>query len=251
MQLADLTPLVTSLVLPPGGPIAAAILGLLICLRWRTAGSVITATAVATLYLLSTPLVASALVSALNDAGPLQRESARSAQAIVVLGAGVTSDRTELSGVTLGALTFERVRYAARLSREMQLPLAVSGGAGGGGATGLTEADLMRRALHDDYGMQVRWFEAKSRNTRENAVFTADVLRRDAVTTVLLITHPFDVRRARNEFVAAGLAVISAPAQVPFPEEVSGQALLPSMWALLNSHFATYEVLALIKASFQ
>lgn len=246
MQL-DLTQFVTSLVLPPGGALVAATLGLLVGRRWRAAGRILTATAIAALYVLSTPLGAGWLVAALNDAVPLRSESAQRAQAIVVLGAGLSSDTSAPDGFTLGPLTAERVHYAARLARQLNLALAVSGGAG---VAGLTEAGLMQSALQEEYGLPVKWVERQSRNTRENARFTADILLADGVSIVLLITHPFDVRRARNEFEAAGLTVISAPAQVPLLNPISGQALLPSIWALVNSHFAMYEVLALIKVSF-
>lgn len=249
MQLSDLTPLVTSLILPPGGAIVFGILGLVVGIRWRTAGRVITATAIAALYLLSTPLVAGWLVAALNNATPLENSSARRAQAIVVLGAGLSSDMAAPNGVSLGPLTSERVRYAALLSKQHRLPLAVSGGAPIGRAAGVTEAGLMQSALEKEYGSPAKWIEAQSRNTRENAILTATLLMPDGVATVLLVTHPFDARRARSEFEAAGLSVISAPTQVPFPQQVSGQDLLPSIWAVLNSHFAMYEVLAMIKAS--
>jgi len=247
--ITDLTPLVKSLLLPPGGAIVLAIVGLVIGIRWRTLGRIITATAIAALYLLSTPLVAGWLVATLNDAPPLESSSARRAQAIVVLGAGLSSDMSAPNGVTLGPLTSERVRYAALLSKQHQLPLAVSGGAPIGRAAEVTEAGLMQSALEKEYGTPVKWIEAQSRNTRENATLTATLLLSDGVATVLLVTHPFDVRRARSEFEAAGLAVISAPTQVSFPQEFGGQDLLPSIWAVLNSHFAMYEVLAMIKAS--
>lgn len=249
MQLSDLTPLITWLILPPGGPVFAALAGLVIGLRWRTTGWVIAATAISTLYLLSTPLVSGWLVGGLNNAEPLTLTSAQHAQAIVVLGAGLSRDMNAPNGVSLGLLTSERVRYAARLFRELQLPLAVSGGVARADPAPRTEAALLQEALQTEYRLPVKWVEAQSRNTRENARLTAKILRPDGVSTIVLVTHAFDVRRARNEFEAAGLAVISAPTRVPFPTGLGGRALLPSIWALQDSHFAVYELLALIKSA--
>jgi uncharacterized SAM-binding protein YcdF (DUF218 family) len=185
--------------------------------------------------LLSTPATADLLASFVGDARAVEAADAQRAQAIVVLAAGLSGDSTEAAGVTLGPLTLERLRYAVRLSKSLKLPIALSGGAGG---HGLTEADLMRAAMTEEYSLEPRWVENRSRNTRENARYTSELLQRDGIKRILLVTHPFDTRRARSAFEARGLEVIAAPAQVPPPGKTSVRDFLPSIWALLVSHYS-------------
>jgi len=240
----DTRTLVLALMLPPGGPILSILFGLILALGWPRAGRLIIVGSALALYLFSIPAVSDALVSTVGSTRAADMTAARRAHAIVVLAAGLSGDSTELTGVTLGPLTLERLRYAVRLAKELHLPVAVSGGAG---PVGLTEADLMRNALVDEYGLHPRWVENRSANTRQNAAFTAPRLRQDSVSSVLLVTHPFDVRRARLAFEAEGIAVISAPAQVPPASDFSLRDFVPSVWALLVSHYCVYEVLALTR----
>jgi uncharacterized SAM-binding protein YcdF (DUF218 family) len=105
----------------------------------------------------------------------------------------------------------------------------------------------MRAAIVDEYGLAPRWVEAESGNTQESAQLTAQMLKAEGVHTILMVTHPFDVRRARRQFEANGLKVIPAPAQVPPVGDASIRDFLPSVWAMLVSHYSTYELLALLR----
>ena len=69
----------------------------------------------------------------------------------------------------------------------------------------------MRRALEEVYGLRVRWVEAASRTTAENARESAAVLKANAAQRVLLVTDSVHMRRARRVFEHAGLEVIPAP----------------------------------------
>ncbi|WP_341648475.1 YdcF family protein [Thauera humireducens] len=100
------------------------------------------------------------------------------------------------------------MRYGARLARTTGLPLLVSGG-GIGNET--AEAVLMKSALEEDFGLTVRWAEARSRDTRENALFSAQILREADVRHVLLVTHAMHMPRAQAAFESAGLIVTPAP----------------------------------------
>ena len=73
----------------------------------------------------------------------------------------------------------------------------------------------MRAALEQEFNVPVRWTEDRSRNTHENAQLSAAILKRDGVKRVVLVMHGFDIRRARAEFVAAGIDVVPAPTQFP------------------------------------
>jgi uncharacterized SAM-binding protein YcdF (DUF218 family) len=59
--------------------------------------------------------------------------------------------------------------------------------------------------------MRARWTETASRDTAENASFSARILRGEGVTRVLLVTHALHMKRAQSEFEASGMRVIPAP----------------------------------------
>jgi uncharacterized SAM-binding protein YcdF (DUF218 family) len=240
----DLQGIVQFALLPPGGPLLATMAGLVLSLRWRWLGFAVAAGSTLLLYLMATPFLAGMLSNVAGGGRAVEAGQARQAQAIVVLAGGLSGDATEEYGVTLGPLTLERVRYGVKLARQVQLPVAVTGGTG---RAGLTEAGLMRAAMVDEYGLAPRWVEAESGNTQESAQLTAQMLRAEGVHTVLMVTHPFDVRRARRQFEANGLKVIPAPAQVPPAGDASIWDFLPSVWAMLVSHYSTYELLGLLR----
>ena len=165
---------------------------------------------------------------------------ARSAQAIVILGGGVRRNALEYGGDTVGRLTLDRVRYGALVARATGLPVLVTGGL----RSTRSEADVMRETLEREFGVPVRWTEDRSRNTRENAQFSAARLEKEGVKRVVLVAHGFDMRRARAEFTAAGLEVVPAPTFVPGEGSFELTDLIPSVGALQASYYALYELLA-------
>jgi len=129
--------------------------------------------------------------------------------AIVILSAGRRAYAPEFGGETADALTLERVRYGARLARETHLPVLVSGGSTQGEAIPL--AKLMADALRGDYGLTPKWQESRSTNTAENAIYSAEILKREGINRVVLVTHAWHMKRAYAAFAANGLSVIAAP----------------------------------------
>jgi uncharacterized SAM-binding protein YcdF (DUF218 family) len=232
----------TALVLPPTGPLLLAIAGALLLRRRPRLGGVVLWTGLAALLALSLGPVSHALLELASEGPPLRVEDAKTAGAIVVLGGGVRREALEYGGDTLGRLTLERVRYGARVARASGLPVLVTGGSVFGDTA--TEASLMRAALEQEFGVPVRWAEDRSRNTHENAVYSAAMLKRDRVTRVVLVTHGFDMRRARAEFEAAGIAVVPAPTYIPHAVAAGPLDYLPSVVALQGSYYALYELLA-------
>ena len=230
-----------ALLLPPAGPLLIALAGVLVWGRLPRVGRSLAAFGVLSLLLLSTPAVAWLLLRAVETSPPLDLAAAKTAQAIVILGGGTRHNALEYGGDTLGRLTLERVRYGARVARLSGLPVLVTGGSVEGG---VPEALLMRDALQAEYGIDVRWTEAGSRNTRENAMGSAQILAAAEVGRIVLVAHSFDMRRAVAEFVRAGIEVVPAPTVIP-PERLDGLTdFLPSMSALQGSYYALYEILA-------
>jgi uncharacterized SAM-binding protein YcdF (DUF218 family) len=230
-----------ALVLPPIGPLALAILGAALLGRRPRLGRALLWSGLGLLVALSTWAVADGLLRLVDDSPPVTLAQARSAQAIVVLGGGVRRNAPEYGGDTLGRLTLDRVRYGALVARATDLPVLVSGGSQRGSAT---EASVMRNALESEFGVRVRWLEDRSRNTHENAQFTAARLEQEGVKRVVLVAHGFDMRRARAEFTAAGLDVVPAPTFVPSRRPLEPTDLIPSVGALQASYYALYELLA-------
>lgn len=235
-----------ALVLPPGGPLLLAGVGLALLLRRRKRfGVALLGTGLSLAYLTATPIVAALLVRvASGGVGPLDQEAARTAQAVVILGGGLRRDAAEFGGDTLGILSLERVRYGARVARETGLPVLVSGGSVRGDTR--AEAQLMREALEGEFGVAVRWVEDQSRNTRENADRSAGLLLAAGIRRVVIVMHAFDVPRVQQEFARAGLHVVPAPTRLPKLEEVGTVVadFLPSASALADSHYAIYELVA-------
>lgn len=239
--LFHLRKVLTTLVLPPLGPLVLAFAGLMLLASRPRLGRALAWLGCTSLLLLSMPVVAYSLLGALDDSGPLDLDRARTAQAIVIPSGGIHRNAPEYGGDTVGQLTLERARYGAWVARRTGLPVLVSGGVV---FSGTPEAQLMRRTLADEFGVEVKWMEDRSRNTRENALRSAEILRGAAVRRVVLISHGFDMRRARAEFEAAGLEVVPAPTLITdFTFEGPGD-LVPGAGSLLRSYYALYELLA-------
>lgn len=237
--------IVTSFVLPPGGPLVLIVLGVLAWRRRPRLSRVLCSAGAVMLWLATLPIVASALVTALGGAQPLDMDAAKSADAIVILGGGVRPQALEYGGDALGRLTLERLRYGAYLARRTHLPVLVSGGSPEEGVR--SEAELMREALGAEYGIVVRWEDGRSRNTRQSAANAARLLAADGRRRIVVVMHGFDVLRATRQFEAAGLQVIAAPTLVARWDDLALGDLLPSVSALQTSNFACYEILALVR----
>jgi len=162
------------------------------------------------------------------------------AQAIVILGGG-KRNALEYGGDTLGRLTLERVRYGARVAKLTGLPILVSGGAVTGGEA---EARLMQQSLRDEYGIEVRWVEARSRNTHENALRSAEILKGAGIQRVVLVAHAFDMPRATAEFATAGIGTVPAATGIPGQGPTVALDYVPGIGGLQASYYALYEMFA-------
>jgi uncharacterized SAM-binding protein YcdF (DUF218 family) len=231
-----------ALVLPPTGPLLLALAGLVLLGRRPRLGRALAWVGMGSLLLLSLPVVSHALLRSLEPPA-LDLRRTGEAQAIVILGGGVRRNAAEFGGDTLARLTLERVRYGALVARATRLPVLVSGGSVYGGTA---EAVLMKRALEQEFNVEVRWSEERSRDTQSNAAESASILVPAGIKRVILVAHGFDMPRASAEFASAGLQVTPAPTVVAGERltfEHSAE-LLPSMSALQGSYYALYELLA-------
>lgn len=223
----------SALVLPPASLALAALLALLL-LRGR-AGHGLALLALAALVLLSLPVVSMALLASL---APPDAQAGPPPQAIVVLGADV--DRmADPPGASLGSISLERVRAGAALHRSTGLPVLVSGGVVDD--LPLTVGALMAESMTADFGVPVRWTEAASPTTWENAEYSASMLSAAGVSRVLLVTHAWHMRRSLLAFRRVGIDAVPAPVRPdPWPNFRASE-FLPRTSAWINSFFAMHE----------
>jgi len=226
-------------VLPPTGLLLLAVAGLALRHRLPRAGIAMAWSGVVLLFLLCFPVVSGFLVRSLDRSPPFDIVHAPEAQAIVILGGGVRRHAPDYGGDTLAELTLERVRYGARVARLTHLPVLVTGGTV---LDGEAEGKLMQAALEREFGVNVRWVEDRSRNTHENATYSAEILHRAGIGSVVLVAHSFDMPRARAEFASAGIRTLAAPTGIPSDEAPRVMDFVPSMGGLRTSYYAVYEI---------
>ena len=228
-----------ALVLPPGLPIVAAGVGLIVS-RWhRRTGTGITAVAVVSLYLLSTPFVASRLLASL-EGPPAANVPSPPPQAIVVLSADMMPQRLPCAASSPGALTLERLRIGALYYRRSTgLPVLVTGGSVSDEPCPL--AVVMKRVLETEFTVPVRWVEDRSVDTLENARMSGAILRQAGIRSVALVTHAWHMRRAARAFVTAGFDVVAVPTPYTMPAPWEPSAFLPTARGLQNSYYAVHE----------
>lgn len=230
-----------TLLLPPAGPLLGAGLGVWLLARRRGAaaarkvGGALVLVSLATLWALSTQVIADALTRVAERYPALDLTRPLRAQAIVILGGGTNRLAPEYGGPAVGLELLERVSYAAYVARRTGLPVLVSGT--------VREAPAMRATLERDFGITPRWIEAGSRDTFENAARSAPLLKADGVERIVLVTSAAHEWRAAHEFMSAGLAVEPAPVHVWAPHPRDVQDYLPTAIGLLRSREAVYEIL--------
>ena len=234
-----------SSLIPPNLFILLAMIGVMLAWRWRRAGLALATTAMACLYLAATPLVAYLLLeSAVRMTGlvPVLPPPAPPA-AIVVLSGDYRPSLAPGGKVAVGPLTLERLAEAAREQRRLGLPILVSGGWVPGADDSL--ANMMATALERDFRVPVRWREARSQTTYQNALYSAAILRRAGVPAALVVTNPWHMARALWSFHAAGYPVVAAPTPNGRRLPLSVSILLPQAPSLLDSYYALHELIGL------
>ena len=235
--------LISLLLLPPGNGLALLCLaGVFRRRRWAFG-----------LAVFGTALLAAQCVTPVADLliASLERQNAPLAQgkpdagAIVILGSGLVTDAAEYGGDTATDRTLIRTRYGAALARQYGLPVLVTGGRPLKAAR--SEAEVMAGILQHEFGVAVRWQEAASMDTAENAALSAALLKTADIRRIVLVTHAFHMPRARRLFEQAGLEVIPAPTAFFTHPHTTWEPIefLPQAYALRTSYYALHEWLGL------
>jgi len=179
--------------------------------RWTRAAWTLGAAAWLWLGVWSLPVASHALRRAVEAPyPPVPVQALEKAQAIVVLGGGIRPAEVAGQPPDLGQAA-DRMWHAARLFHAGKAPLVVLSGGHSPQDSAESEAQAMQRFMVDlGVPAAAMRLEERSRNTRQNAQFTAEMLRAQGVQHVLLVTSALHMRRARALFEAQGLTVTPA-----------------------------------------
>ncbi len=231
--------IIETIAIPPTSLVILIFAGLLLQRRWRGFGLGLAWVALIALILLGMPIVSNNLLLTLETNLPTAAPADHPPLAIVVLGAEVIRSRSEQLGARPGPLTLERLRATVALARRTGLPILVSGG-----STRLDNAavgTVMAASLADDFRTPARWVEDELRDTWENARFSADILRREGITSIYVVTSPWHMRRALLAFRGTGLTVTAAPTPLDDPLAPNITDFLPRAGAGLIAYYALHE----------
>lgn len=238
------------LVLPPAGPLLLAFLGLL----WRRTRAWLPPLALLLAWLLACEGVTGPLARAW---APTEAPGPQLAQAetwkerkdavVLVLGGGVRSGLGPTGEYEPKTETLERLHRGVWWARRLGLPLAFSGGLGTRPEPGQpTEADVIDRVLNEQYRIKAAWLEPAARDTRENAQFSAPLLRRHGQRKLLLVTHALHMPRALAHLRAADpeLEILPVPLTRQGGQAPSGADFVPSLEGLRLGRYWVYEAMA-------
>jgi uncharacterized SAM-binding protein YcdF (DUF218 family) len=227
-----------TLILPPSGPLLLCLAGLLLLNRRPAFARACLLLGIASLWLLSTPVVSDAISGWAEAYPPLPLRDAKDAQAIVILGGGGQRQfAPEYGGPAVDPYSLERVSYGAFVARETGLPILVTGFP--------VEVAAMRESLKRNFSIDVRWSDAQAHDTFENARNSARLLKADGVQRIVLVTRAVHMRRAAEEFIAAGFEVIPAPVGLLGERNAGLYRLLPDPDTLTRSNQAIREFLGM------
>jgi uncharacterized SAM-binding protein YcdF (DUF218 family) len=208
------------LVYPLG--LALLLLILAIILRQRSVGETLAIVlAILILWLCSTRYVALSLVKTL-EWRYLPMQVIPAADAIVVLGGGTESPQYPRPMVEVNAAG-DRVIYAAELYKQGKASfILVSGGnIPSLDARTTTPANDMTILLNMlGVPKEVIWQQPNSANTAEDALYSAQLLRENGITRMILVTSALHMPRSVELFLAQGIQVIPAPVDYTVTQEV-------------------------------
>jgi uncharacterized SAM-binding protein YcdF (DUF218 family) len=227
-----------TLALPPVSLLLLLIVGVLFAGRHRRTGRALIAVAALGLAVLSLPAVSGSMVIGLGRGLPVTPPAKDAPEAIVILGGDLVRT-TEPPYVAPGLLTLDRLRAGAALHRKTGLPILVSGG-----IVQLdrpTVAEIMAQSLREDFQVPVQFVEDRSSNTWQNASFSAEILGRQGIHSVYVVSQAWHLRRAVLAFQHTGLIVTAVPTLMNPPIELIPSDFIPHASAWAMSYFALHE----------
>ena len=185
--------------------------------------------AVFSLWILSTPMVATFLAGTLeqNQALSSRQLEGVQADAIVILSSSQNEYTPEFGEPVSGNEQLCRVRYGAFLQRQTGLPVLLSGGSVRGNEQ-RSLAETMAYDFENGYGQKASWLEKNSRTTAENARYSYNILATENKTTILLVTSSLHMMRAKWTFEQVGFNVLPSPTNFIDRDSLNFNSFIPS-----------------------
>lgn len=242
-----LSKIVIALISPLGTALLAGFISIILAWFGRKRLSLFCAFfALAWLFLWSLPVVSMVAVRYVEGRfPPVSVQQVPKAAAIVVLGGGIEGTHWPESigqAADLGQAA-DRVWHGARLFHAGKAPLVILTGAQYFGQ-GISEAQAMELFILDlGVPPSAVVLEQRSRTTRENAAYTAQLLQDTGHNDILLVTSALHMERARRHFEARGLKVFPAATDYRSAVLLSRYCCLPSAGALNDSGSVFKELL--------
>jgi uncharacterized SAM-binding protein YcdF (DUF218 family) len=203
------------------------------------------------MYILSTAAFANLIMRPLEHSIKPPAHINSDVGAIVVLGGGATPDTPDFSGKgQLGDGSTARVFTAIRLQKSTGLPIIISGGKVFNDSG--DEAIIAKRQICDiGIPPSMVIVENRSKTTEENAIFTAEILKKKKINRIVLVTSAYHMKRSIRCFEKSGVKI------VPFPTGYSTSVnakynfnhFAPSYSALSLTGIAMREYLGIIALS--
>lgn len=221
----ELKKLITAMILPPFNILILWIMALILAkLNFKKLSRISTALGIALLYVLSIPFTAQTLKDSLITEDHLTLNDYKQAQAIVLLGGGLRDSKELYAPLASTAIQLERLRYTAYLQKETGLPLLITGAS----PTGAVEAKVSAEELQNFFNVPTTWIEPQALTTKENAFYTKQMLEKENISKIILVTNEWHMKRAKLLFQQQGFDVL--PASV-------GEGITPDEYGLNMMHF--------------
>lgn len=233
-----------NVIVPPASLLIIIAAGFLIITVCRRAGRIMIASGFLLLYLLSIGPVSHALLRPLETYAPPFKDRTVKADAIVVLGGGVTDlSWTGQPSVPSNA-SLARLIKGIELYRKLRIPLVLVGGNGDPSRKVIPDADAMKQEA-TALGVPSRdvIIENKSRDTIEGARALNQVIKGKRI---ILVTSAFHLKRSDAMFKKAGFETIPVPTDYLSEEKKNSfRSFIPHAGSLYASSAACREYLSL------
>lgn len=220
--------------------IILCLLGSLCALIWRQRMAIVVVTVASCgLFVMATPAFSSYLLVWLEADIPTDVDFS-AAQAIVVPCADFRSGHRGADDGP-GPQSIQRLMFAADAYNRFHLPILVAGGPAPRLST--TCARLLKSTIERYFAVPVSWIEDRSQTTFENAAYSAQLLEKMNIHTVIVVTQARDMPRAIWSFERVGLRALPWPA--PRATAATGQIadVLPNPESLEETFYALHEVI--------
>ena len=198
------------------------------------------------IWLASLGPFANILIRPLETAHPIPQNP--QGDVIIMLTGGAYDYAPDLSGTgTPGPSTIERLMTAARLHRQLKIPIIVSGGQvfpDRPAISQVTQRFLVDIGIEADQIIQ----EDQSRDTLENAQYSKEICIQKGYTHPIVVTSASHMPRSIFSFDRVGLKVTPCPCAMTTWQdmEYSWNSFLPNARALEKTSSAMHEWLGLV-----